>query len=228
MPLPPGIRAVAFDAVGTLIAPHPPAAEAYAAVAQQFGVSLDVATIRGRFLAALERQDRLDSGAAGWRTTESRERDRWRQIVGECLLEIADPQAPFEMLWDHFARPESWHVYADVAPTWERLAAKGVTIVIASNFDSRLDGLTPALAPLGLATKTFVSASLGFRKPAEGFFATIERELDCRPHELLMIGDDEQNDYLAARRRGWHAALVDRSSRRAGPHVLASLDEILK
>lgn len=233
MPLPPGIRVVAFDAVGTLIAPNPSAAETYAAVAQTLGLSLDVATIHSRFWAELERQDQIDAGLGAWHTSEKRERDRWRQIVKACLREAPDPTVPFETLWQHFAQPENWQVFADVAPTWKHLADQGVKIVIASNFDARLEGLVASLLPLQMAEKAYFSAAIGYRKPAPEFFTAIEKGVGCDPSELLMVGDDEDNDLLAAQRRGWHATLIDRSGRKRGRdvavgNVLERLDELLQ
>ena len=102
-----GVRAVFFDAVGTLIVPDPPAPEAYAAVGRRHGSRLAVATVADRFRAAFRREEESDR-AAGWRTDDRREGRRWRSIVAAVLDDVPDAEACFRELWDHFARPAAW------------------------------------------------------------------------------------------------------------------------
>ena len=84
------VRAVFFDAVGTLLTPAEPVSATYRFVAQRHGAGLDEATIRARLRESFEKQERLDY-QAGWRTNEPREAERWRTIVRETLREVADP-----------------------------------------------------------------------------------------------------------------------------------------
>src|SRR5262245_37312432 len=99
-----GVRWILFDAVGTLIFPDPPVAEAYFAAAARFGSQLSLAEIQKRFPIALEK------GFAGRReTNESLELRRWRSIVGEVLSDIpVHVDAVFEQLWQHFAEARHW------------------------------------------------------------------------------------------------------------------------
>src|SRR5438067_2160826 len=83
------IRAVAFDAVGTLIHPEPSAAEVYASIGRRFGSRLEVAEIRTRFRAAFAEQEVIDR-ASGWVTSEERERHRWQDIVARVLDDVRD------------------------------------------------------------------------------------------------------------------------------------------
>ena len=62
-----GVRAVFFDAVGTLITPDPRAPAVYAAVGRLYGSRLDVTVVGDRFRAAFRREERRDR-AARWRT----------------------------------------------------------------------------------------------------------------------------------------------------------------
>jgi len=101
------IRAIYFDAVGTLIHPQPGAAEVYFDVGRRRGSRLDYKTIRGRFRMAFEKQEALDR-AGGWKTNESREQQRWRDIVALVLDDVPDPEACFTELHEHFAKPAAW------------------------------------------------------------------------------------------------------------------------
>lgn len=201
-------RAVVFDAVGTLIAPAVPVAETYAAVARREGVEVSPRLIASRFRRALQRLDRVDG-----RTNEQVERDAWRSIVSECLPEVADASAAFEALWRHYARPESWTVYSDVQPALANLAAGGVRLGVASNFDARLRAVVRGHPELTLVeNQVWVCSELGYRKPAPEFFWEVARELGLRASDVLYVGDDAAHDAEAPRAIGMQACLLRRGA----------------
>ena len=188
-----GIRAVFFDAVGTLLFPRRPVSRTYAEVARRHGATLPEQQIRERFRAAWDRQDRLDQ-LAGWRTDEDRERARWRAIVAETMPE-APADACFAELWTWFSGPDAWSVHPEAPELFRELADRGPTLGIGSNFDARLLRLVdqiPALAPV--RGRTVVSSLVGWRKPAREFFAALVAAAGCEPSQLLYVGDDLGND----------------------------------
>lgn len=205
-PIPAAIRAVVFDAVGTLIHPEPAAAAVYAEAGRLFGSRLDPATVAARFAAAFGRQERIDH-AAGLRTDEARELARWRAIVAEVLDDVTDPETAFRHLYDHFARPGAWRTEPEAGATAAELEARGYRVGIASNFDHRLAGV---LAPGELhGLPVVISAAVGWRKPAAGFFAAVCRTFGLQPQEVLYVGDDPANDFEGARAAGLSALLFD-------------------
>jgi putative hydrolase of the HAD superfamily len=208
--IPPSVRAVLFDAVGTIIWPEPSVAGAYSAIGLRHGVELSEAEISQRFRAALARQDDLDRTRYLGRTSQDREIDRWRGIVADVFEQSPRAEQIFDDLWQHFAQPDHWRLFDDVAVTWRRLSDAGHLLGVASNFDDRLDGICQALPPLARCRYRFVSSRVGWRKPTPDFFAAIAAQLDLAPEQMLLVGDDLENDYLAARAAGWHAVLVDR------------------
>ncbi|HJT31620.1 MAG TPA: HAD-IA family hydrolase [Pirellulales bacterium] len=207
----PDIQAVLFDAVGTLIFPDPPVAAAYAAAGARFGSKLTLDEIGRRFRTAFARQEAVDAEKYGHRTSEDRENTRWQAIVAEVFDDANDPPALFEALWEHFAEPRHWRLYADAAELWAMHAARAALTCIASNFDGRLTKICQGLPPLDRCRHVFVSSELGVRKPSPDFFRAIERRLNLRPSQLLLIGDDWHSDYLAAKAAGWQAKFIDRS-----------------
>ena len=64
--------------------------------------------------------------------------DRWRDIVASVLDDVTDPEGCFEELYRHFARPEAWTCDPQAAPVLEQLAARGLVLGLASNYDHRL------------------------------------------------------------------------------------------
>lgn len=214
------VRAVVFDAVGTLIYPSPPAAVVYYEVGRQFGSRLVQDDIARNFRGALKRH------AYPPRTNEQIERDRWRQIVAGVFTDLDDTESLFCDLWEHFARSTSWAVFEDVPDILNELSARDISTAIGSNFDDRLLAIARDLPPLSQAGKIFVSSRLGFTKPAIEFFRAIESELRLEPHQLLMVGDDVTNDIEGASQAGWHTLLLERGESGNAAGVVHSLREI--
>jgi len=228
-------QAVLFDAVGTLIHPDPPVARAYSIAGRRFGSFLNESEILARFADAFARQEALDQADSGDRTNEVREHARWRAIVAEVFDDVRDADGLFELLWDHFADPKHWRMYDDAARAWGALAARGMALGIASNFDARLECVLRGLWPRAAAGRVFISSEIRWRKPSENFFASIAESLSIAPPRLLLVGDDVTNDYHGARAAGWRAVLLDRRARGAECDVesvpssarIASLDELV-
>ncbi len=220
------VEAVLFDAVGTLIEPDPPVAEAYLAAGRRFGSSLGPDEVLRRFRAAFARQEREDQTQHAGKTDELRERRRWLSIVAEVFDDVADGEPLFSALWRHFAEPSNWRLCPGAGECWRELAGRGLTLGIASNFDARLEAVCRGLAPLHDCGRLFISSRLGVRKPNPAFFAAIEAQLQIAPERLLLVGDDLTNDYQAARAAGWRSVLVDPGERHAVEHRIGSLAEL--
>ena len=91
-----GIRAVVFDAVGTLIHPEPAAPLVYAAVGCRYGSQRTSEEIAVRFREAFRREEAFDR-EHGWRITRVAEIDRqlahhWATVTLQTVR-ADDPQA---------------------------------------------------------------------------------------------------------------------------------------
>jgi putative hydrolase of the HAD superfamily len=227
--IPGHVRAVFFDAVGTLLFPEPSAPVMYAEVAARHGLTLTPAEVRTRFVAAYLAEEEADV-SAGWATSERREKDRWRRIVFDTLAGVSDPDACYRFLFDHFARPPAWRVAPDAPETLATLSARGVSAGLGSNYDERL---WPVLA--GFPELTFprelvlISAEVGVRKPGAEFFRRAARAAGCAVGEVLFVGDDLGNDYQGATAAGMPALLLDPLGRHPSvPHRLTRLAELVE
>jgi putative hydrolase of the HAD superfamily len=224
------IRCVAFDAVGTLIHPSPPAAEAYHRFAVKFGSNLPAEEIARRFRAAFRATERGDidgddfSRAPRLATSEEIEFQRWKRIVTEVIDDIADCEGCFADLFRHFSLPESWGCFSDVAETLERLRRGGIRIALASNFDGRLHAVSDGISELRDVTCRVISSEVGYRKPSPQFFEAMLSRLNCRSDELLMVGDDRENDSEGAAVAGIPAVLINRKSPPAVDEIATLLD----
>ena len=122
--------------------------------------------------------------------------------------DVPDATPAFEELWQHFARPEHWRLVDEIAHLWRSLAGQNLMLGIASNFDARLETISQALLPELDPRYLFISSRIGWRKPQPAFFASIEAQLQLRPEQILLVGDDPENDLRGAQSAGWHALLV--------------------
>ncbi len=215
------LRAVVFDAVGTLIRPVRPVPEVYREAALRHGVDVPLREIRERFPASL--------ALAHWEpATERHHRREWRAVVGRVFPEAGERlDRLFLDLWDHFGRPESWSVYPDVPDAWDQLMDRSLAIAIASNLDARLAALCRELPPLDRCAQVFCSTALGTAKPNPDFFRRVAMGLGMPETSLVMVGDDADQDIAAARCAGWRAIWLDRNQRGGqDPDRIARLDQL--
>ena len=224
--IPAGVRAIFFDAVGTLLHPEPTASAAYATIGRRFGSKLDEAAIARRFSVAFHRQEEKDR-AAGWRTSEVREVQRWRQIVGEVLHDTADPEACFQALFTHFARGDSWRIDPDAGQVLAGLSARSYTLGVASNYDHRLRKIVAALPEFAHFAHLAISAELGWRKPSPEFFSAVTAQAGLDAEQILLVGDDLKNDYQGASAAGLHAVLLDPECRFPALNRIRGLGNLL-
>lgn len=199
-----------FDAVGTLLFPAPGAAAVYVESAARHGAACRPDLVRGRMIAAYTAEEEFDR-ARGWMTSEAREIERWRRIVAASLPELSDPDACFHDLYEHFARPDAWAVNPDAPVVFGGLAARGLVLGVASNYDSRLHRVLAGKPELGpVEDRLFISSEVGYRKPSPQFFRAVTRTLgDINPADVVYVGDDHENDYRGAAGAGLTAVLYD-------------------
>ena len=215
------VRAIVFDAVGTLIYPDPPVAVAYHELGRQHGSRLTQDAIAANFALAIKQN------SCASRTSEQQERWRWRQIVADVFTDVDESESLFESLWHHFAQASHWAAYDDVAETLAAIKRQGFITAIGSNFDNRLLDIAKQLAPLDQLDAIFVSSQLGHAKPSIEFFRSIECKLQLQPSQLLIVGDDIRNDVEGGRRAGWHNQLVNRETRPNRDAALQSLFDLV-
>jgi putative hydrolase of the HAD superfamily len=221
------ISCVAFDAVGTLIFPDPPVAEVYARVGRTHGSPLSEQQVRVRFREAF-------CAEFGGKTTtsEPEERAAWRRIV-ESIFELDDIEPCFEELFAHFGRAESWRCFPDVAETVQQLSKRGYRLAVASNFDRRLHAICDGHAELRGFSARVISSEIGYFKPCSAFFHALLEQVNCQRHEVLMVGDDWQNDISGPLNIGMPAVFLDRApmeaiSAKDGVPVISSLLGLLE
>ena len=214
-------KVVLFDAVGTILKTSPGVIEVYHSHGLRHGSVLSIAEIKARFKVSRRRLFDLDASAqhqtAGQLvSSDSIERALWFELIAEVFDDVSDPERLFDELWQFFASADNWELFADTAATFGSLKSAGYLIGIASNFDSRLNGIVSAFPELQCADFVFCSAGIGFRKPDPAFYRAVETKIQQQlGHELnkpiWMTGDCIENDFWGPRRHGWNAVWLNRT-----------------
>ncbi len=223
-----GIKAVFFDAGGTLFQPFPSVGEIYAEVAGRHGLLIEPLYIEARFHTHWEKRDGLASLTN--HSTPQVERDWWQSLVYDVFSEVGrfeNFDGFFEELYDRFAGADAWRLYPDALPILETLKRKGKILGIVSNWDSRLFGICEGLGLTSVFDFILASATVGAAKPHPLIFQEALKRSKVAPHEALHVGDSLKDDVQGARQAGIHAVLVDRRGLRPSQALTISALQFL-
>ena len=142
--------------------------------------------LQRRFATAFRRRARSIHSAA-----------EWAEIVDETFVGlVVEPPSKtfFPELYERFAQPSAWRIYADVGPTLTALAGRGLKLGVISNWDERL---RPLLNALGLARSfetIVVSCEVGLEQTDACNFFKRARSTRGAPHTILHVGDSFEMD----------------------------------
>ena len=217
-----GVKAVLLDALGTLVELQPPAPRLRRLLGQ---AGFDVSEERAAAGFAAEIAYYIDHHLEGSdRERLERLRDRCAEEMRRAL-ELPDldhATARRAMLEALEFRP-----YPDVLPALGELRERGVTLVVASNWDCSLpDWLGPA-GITELVDGVVTSAEVGAPKPDPRVFERALAIAGAAPSEALHVGDKVDNDVEGAAAAGVRAVLVQREGEPpAGVEAVRSLREL--
>jgi len=205
------IRAVLFDAAGTLIETREPVGKIYARHGRQHGIEISAWRLGDAFARVFEAASPAVFPGLSEAERTGCERAWWRDRVREtfCAADSAqrpgDFEALFAGLWHHFSHSDAWSVRPGAVETLTRLRDGGLRTGVVSNFDGRLSGILDGLGLLSLLDTVVLPADAGAAKPDRRIFVTALERLGVRPEESVFVGDDAQRDIAGARAAGLHA-----------------------
>jgi len=208
------LRALLFDAAGTLIRLREPVGETYARLARRFGVSLPAGHVDDAFRRVFRQMPPMVFAGEPPARTAELERGFWRELVrrtfraADGTAVFSDFDAYFDALWRHFADPAAWEAMPGAHEALRALRARGLRLGVLSNFDGRLPGL---LAGLGLAASfelVVLPRDAGAAKPDPRIFAFALARLGVAPAEAVYVGDDADDDVAGAAAAGLRAIHV--------------------
>lgn len=229
------IKAVTFDARGTLVKVRFPVGEAYATVARRHGAALSSELIEAAFRRVFPSMPPLAFPPMPEAEMLDRERHWWRTLVKRVVAEagaVDDFDTFFEELYSIYRGAEAWKPYREAASVLCLLKSNRFKVGLISNFDSRIEEILVALNLSIWFDSVVFSSRAGVAKPHPGIFQRALAELEVQPEQVLHVGDSVPKDYEGARRTGMQALLMDRSgaerdSSRA-VDTISSLEEVLE
>jgi len=201
------IKAVSFDAAGTLIRLDEEVGTSYSTVAAAFGVTVAPDALNRVFGTVWKRTPPpFSDDTAG---IDPHEKAWWRRLVREVFSEAgatfpdeATFAAFFEALYLHFESPGTWLPVPGAKETVARVADT-YRCVVFSNFDARLRRVLADLDLLAPFEALYLSCEMRLSKPDPRAFATVSAGLGLTPREILHVGDDPRCDWAAADSAGF-------------------------
>jgi putative hydrolase of the HAD superfamily len=206
------IRAILFDAAGTLFYLTKTVGDHYATVGREIGLDFDAQKLDSAFHGAWKEMPRR-CAIDGPR--ESDDKRWWRELVDRVLdhvapaLSEADRHNFFEIAYEHFAEAGVWEVYPEVPDVLDQLRSRFQLAVI-SNFDGRLRLILQHLGVANCFKHVFISSELGADKPDPEVFRRAITIISLKPGEVLHVGDDPERDWKAAAAAGLAVFELDR------------------
>jgi putative hydrolase of the HAD superfamily len=206
------IKAIFFDAVGTLFRLTKTVGDHYAYVGGEVGLDLDAQTLERAFRAAWKQ---MPQRAAIDGPRENDDKDWWRELVDLVLDRVApslnelDRDNFFEIAYEHFAEAGVWELYPEVPGILEELWRR-FELAVVSNFDGRLRFILEHLGVSKYFAHVFVSSELGADKPDPEIYRRALRVMKLSPNEVLHVGDDPERDWEGATAAGLSIFRLDR------------------
>ena len=206
------LKAIFFDAVGTLFYLNGTVGDHYALVGSEVGLNLDARELERAFHAAWKK---MPQRAAIDAPRENDDKVWWRDLVDLVLDQVApslsewDRDNFFEVAYEHFAEAGVWELYSEVPRVLEELWPRFQLAVI-SNFDGRLRLILEHLGISKFFGHIFISSELGADKPDRAIYRRALKFIDLKPNEVLHVGDDPKRDWEAASTAGLLVFRLDR------------------
>lgn len=208
-PTEPPVKAILFDALGTLVELEPP----WIGLRAALGDDVDEERLIG---AVRKEMDFYREHAHEGRDADSLAdlRERSAAVLSEAL----GSEVPVHVLVDSIR----FAPFPDAIPALRNLRARGLRLVCVSNWDVSLEQVLERCGLMELLDGAVSSAEAGPPKPHPAVLLAGLGLAGCEPQEAVMVGDTPEEDAAAAAAAGMRALIVDR----AGGGDIASLAEI--
>ena len=217
------MRAVLLDSLGTLVELEPPVPRLKARL-RDLGFEVGEERVARAFGAEVAYYIEHH--------VEGRDQSSLAELRNRCaavlLDELAIPELPLSDAREALLGALSFRAFPDAAPALGELRARGLRLVVASNWDCSLREVLDRAGLLGLVDDAVSSAEAGAAKPDPAVFRAALAATGCDPGEAVHVGDSEENDLGGAAAAGIRAVLLRRDGERPpiDAPVIASLREL--
>ena len=203
-------RAVLLDAMGTLLGLDSPVPHLAAGLIAAGHPAPEDAVGRALRAEIAHYKSRMHTGS---------DPARLAVLHAECVEVLAahlpDPPAP-EVLLPLLLDALRFHAHQDALDLLDALDARGIPVVIVSNWDCGLAGHLERIGVAHRVAGVVASAAVGAEKPEAAIFRAGLELAGCAADEAVHCGDDPVCDLHGARRAGILGVLLDRAGRFPG------------
>jgi len=214
------IQAVLLDALGTLVQFEPPAPHLRAVLRERHGIEVSE--------AAAEQAIRAEIAYYRAHLHEGVDEASLHDLRRRCAAAM-QPALGFDPGVDALLAALHFRAYPDVAPALRELRARGLRLIVVSNWDHSLHERLDETGIAALVDGAVASAEFGHAKPDAAIFAHAVELAGVPPEAALHVGDSSDADVAGALAAGLRAVLVARDETPAVPAdvpVIASLAEL--
>ena len=200
------IRAISIDLNGTLLSPQPSVGAIYAETLRGYGYLLDPEQIEDAFRRTFREVH------ATWLSDPDHRMDLafWQEVVDGTAAEIQGWEAVsddvFQALYQTFSDPARWKVREGTFEFLDALSEHKLKITFFSNTDERMHSVLQGTHLSEYANVLALSCDLGYEKPSPESYRCVAELLECKPIEILHIGDSLINDGKGPYKAGWQCA----------------------
>jgi putative hydrolase of the HAD superfamily len=220
--------ALLLDALGTLVSLEPPAPLLRRELAVRFGIEVSADEAVHAIAAEIAYyRAHLDEGADAVRLAALRR--RCSEVLRSALPRSTQlSRIGARELTDALLASLRFSAFADARPALVAARARGLSVVVASNWDVALHDVLGRLALAPLLDGIVTSAEVGARKPEPAVFERALEIAGAPPHAAIHVGDSVEDDVVGALAAGIEPVLLSRDGRMPPPGVpaIASLDEL--
>ncbi len=210
------IKAIFFDAVGTLFDVKGSVGEVYVTYAKKYGFpdtddmakSLNQA-FKETFktmpapIFSVERPEKLKQCERLW----------WFDVVHAVFYRVGMFEGFddfFDEVFEAFGHSTHWQLFPETREVLTHLKERGYELGIISNFDTRFFQIVRALELDQFFDSVTISSLAGAAKPASKIYSYALDQHVLVPGEALHVGDQRIEDFEGAQQAGLHAVLIDR------------------
>ncbi|MBM4255458.1 MAG: HAD-IA family hydrolase [Deltaproteobacteria bacterium] len=226
------IKAIFFDAAGTLFTVNGSVGEIYARIARAHGQEVSVTDLEAGFRRCFATAPPMAFPGALVDQLDDLEKQWWRDVVQNVFAPLGPfPRFSeyFAALFTYFAQTEAWQLYPEARATLVELRDRGFKLGVISNFDSRLFGLLEGFGIAPFFDPIIISTRAGAAKPDGEIFTQALSCLGLDAEEALHVGDSIHADIVGAHATGLLPVLIDRRGAEADAahyHRIQNLAEL--
>ena len=223
------MKAVFFDADGTLLTFSESIGAQYAGLFREFGVSLSADEVERAIWATWKERSVLYlNEAGGYRTSAEQELVFWKGFFAAVctMLGCDNPAGLFEAVYKHFASPLARPLKSGALDLLESLHERGLVVAVLSNHDARLRTVLTGSPVAHLLKDILTSDVTGYKKPAPEAFEYAASSIGIPGSEILHIGNDLHCDFKGALAAGWQALLLDEERKFEGDKAVRSVESL--